>query len=139
MWLCLQHVCRRTASLAFGPLTVGPILVLLLLVTSTAELVGHDHHGTARLNEHTCVVDHGHPAMGEQVPSPPAPELTASGHGHQHHCLGCRLQSQRHLSRISAATATGLLPQEQASRCPGNLHCVRAPLTSRSLRGPPSA
>lgn len=140
MWPSLRQVCRRTASLVFGPLAVGPMLVLLLLVTATVDLVGHDHHGAPRLDGYTCVVDHGHAmAQGKRPASTPTPELTASGHSHQHHCLGCRLQSQRHLGPKSTAATAALLPLTDASRRPNSALYVRAPLTSRSLRGPPSA
>lgn len=114
----------------------GLLLVLLLLLTSLVELVGHEHVPGGEHASAVCEIDHDRTHDG---PTPsPGPHLTPSGERHEHQCVGCRLSGHR-LAVTRPPVAPG--PSLSAEVASTLRSLRRSPMAwpGHTVRGPPSA
>ena len=111
-------------------------LSLLLLLTATVGVAGHDHATEIERASYACALEHEDNHGAESGGS--GTELIPSGERHLHHCRGCRHGSLQVLL-LSVRLAAGASPRVDGSSD------LRSPLwastswTGRTLRGPPSA
>lgn len=114
---------------------LGPLLAALLLTTSTAGLVNHDHGLAPERGEYGCARDHQ--AEHDTATFSPTAGLRSSGGWHHHHCLQCQLNGHRSLLDPARGTDLGLGLGQEASVHPAAAPTLRLLPSSRSLRGPP--
>ncbi|MEM7356428.1 MAG: DUF2946 family protein [Acidobacteriota bacterium] len=118
----------------------SPVVCLLVLLSSTVGLVGHDHVTETLLGGDLagveCAADHHAESGGARAESP---EVVASGKPHHHQCVACHFGGQRLLLARAQAGTVYVSPDAGSS-----LEATSAPRTNRSwtgrtLRGPPLA
>lgn len=114
----------------------APVLSLLLLLSSTAGLVAHDHATSIDLGAVDCAIDHDR-AHGATPAS--GPVVAAAGEHHAHDCVGCHFAGSRVLAAVASSAAGSLGSDAARFAKPESLPRIALAWTGRTLRGPPSA
>lgn len=110
----------------------APVLALLLLLSSTAGLVAHDHATAIDRDAVACTIDH------ERVHDASAgAEIAAAGEHHAHDCVGCHFAGKRSLHAAGSGVFRGLGSDIGCLGKPVGFPRPTLSWTGRTLRGPP--
>lgn len=109
-------------------------LLWILLLSSTAGWIGHDHD-TSGAGNFACAEDH---QTEQQATTESDGAWHTAGPIHEHHCLGCRSSSKRWLRLPSQGTPSGLLINQWEPSHPASTPRAAVLRNDGSLRGPPA-
>lgn len=123
------------------PRILAATLALLLLLSTTAGTVAHEHGAeAAHAAELDCTVDHARgDAYAGDAYAGGAAALLAGGERHRHRCVGCYLGGHRTLEADPGAAAPLLVPSAGEVRPRPPAPRVFVSHADRTLRGPPRA
>lgn len=113
--------------------SVSAVFATLLLLSSTAGTLVHEHTSLTEQNSVDCVIDHEN---GMSIASSGL-ELHRAGERHHHECVGCQLTRQRSLVEGFRGGNVGLLADEYDAPKPTAPLRSAAPKRGPPLRGPP--
>lgn len=112
------------------------LLATIVLLSTTAGLVGHDHGFAVERQGYDCTSDHHD---GHASPTSADAELQKSGRRHHHDCVGCHLSGNRSVVATSRGVEIGQLPAQIVLHVGHEAPTVTKLPTGRTLRGPPQA